>query len=83
MARSRFRSVLDSRRPLRIAFALVVLVAVGLLAVSYVTAPPTFPERVESGQVAEPANGTTVVATQGLGLRLFGVELKTTTERAD
>ncbi|SEO81166.1 Arylsulfotransferase (ASST) [Halogranum amylolyticum] len=64
----RLRSLLDSRRPLRIAFALLVVVAVGVLAVSYVTAPPTFPERVESGQpVAEPANGTTVVATQGLG----------------
>ena len=68
MALSRLRSVLDSRRSLRIAFVLVVLVAVGLLAVSYVTAPPTFPERVESGgAIAEPANGTTVVATQGLG----------------
>ncbi|SDM75701.1 Arylsulfotransferase (ASST) [Halogranum gelatinilyticum] len=68
MALSRLRSVLDSRRPLRIAFVLVVLVAVGLLAVSYVTAPPTFPERVErGGTIAEPANGTTVVATQGLG----------------
>lgn len=68
MPRSRFSSVLDARRALRVAFALVVLVAVGVLAVSYVTAPPTFPERVDSGQsVAEPANGTTVVATQGLG----------------
>ncbi|WP_129116820.1 aryl-sulfate sulfotransferase [Halegenticoccus tardaugens] len=61
---------MDERRILRVAFAALLVLAVGSLVAGYLAAPPSFPERVAAGgSVAPPADGATVVATQGFGAK--------------